>query len=151
MRLLAAAIQRSVEGRCSMLRVAVVSIVGGVLCFAASAVPAETVPSATITVHLSNFAFSPAVLQMRAGVPISLHFVNDGSGGHNWSAPELFAAATFPNGTPPSGGRVELAPKQRLDLLFVPRVPGTYKVECTHFLHSLFGMSGRVVVDGPAR
>jgi plastocyanin len=28
----------------------------------------------------------------------------------------------------------------------VPRTPGTYRVECTHFLHSVFGMHGTIEV-----
>jgi hypothetical protein len=27
---------------------------------------------------------------------------------------------------------------------------GSYPVECTHFLHGLFGMTGTIVVVGPA-
>jgi hypothetical protein len=30
-------------------------------------------------------------------------------------------------------------------------MPATYKVECGHFLHSLFGMTGSIVVEAPAR
>ena len=36
-----------------------------------------------------------------------------------------------------------------MDITLTPRAPGTYKVECTHFLHSLFGMTGTIVVVGP--
>jgi hypothetical protein len=28
----------------------------------------------------------------------------------------------------------------------VPRLPGTYHLECTHFLHSFFGMHGTIEV-----
>ncbi len=36
-----------------------------------------------------------------------------------------------------------------MDIVLTPRAPGTYKVECTHFLHSLFGMTATIVVIGP--
>jgi uncharacterized cupredoxin-like copper-binding protein len=62
--------------------------------------------------------------------------------------PALFLlASAFPDGAPPAGGKVELGPGQSQDLLLVPRAPGTYKLECTHFLHGLFGMTGTIVVE----
>jgi uncharacterized cupredoxin-like copper-binding protein len=102
----------------------------------------------TVTVRLSSFAFTPSLLHLRSGVPVRLHLVNDSAGGHNVSAPALFLlASAFPNGAPPAGGKVELGPGQSQDLLLVPRAPGTYKLECTHFLHNLFGMTGTIVVE----
>jgi len=96
---------------------------------------------------LSNFAFTPKLLQLRVGVPVR-HMVNDSSGGHSFSAPAFFAASTYPSGTPSRDGKVELAAHASADVTLVPRTGGTYKVECTHFLHSLFGMTGTIVVSG---
>ena len=111
----------------------------------------EVAPSYSITVRLSNFAFTPDRLLLRADLPVRLHLVNDSRGGHNFSAPALFAASTFPNGAPPPEGKVDVRSGQAVDVVFVPRVPGTYKVRCTHFLHTPFGMTGSVVVEGPSR
>ena len=105
----------------------------------------------TIAVHLSNFAFMPNQLRLRASVPVRLHIVNDSTGGHNFSAPLLFSASAFPEGAPPTDGKVEVGPKSSVDIVFVPRVPGSYKAECTHFLHSLFGMTGEIIVEPPPR
>jgi plastocyanin len=113
----------------------------------ASAAPAPDI----VTVHLSNFAFTPDQLRLRVGEPVHLRIVNDSTGGHNFTAPSLFSASTFPDGSPPTSGKVEVGPKSSTDIVFVPRVPGTYRVECTHFLHSLFGMTGNVVVEVPPR
>jgi uncharacterized cupredoxin-like copper-binding protein len=33
-----------------------------------------------------------------------------------------------------------------VELLLTPVVPGTYRLACTHFLHSLFGMTGTIEV-----
>jgi hypothetical protein len=33
-----------------------------------------------------------------------------------------------------------------VEIALVPRAPGKYRLECTHFLHSLFGMHGLVEV-----
>jgi uncharacterized cupredoxin-like copper-binding protein len=113
------------------------------------AAPAGAGPeAATITVHLSNFAFAPDRLRLRTGVPVRLHIVNDSTGSHNFNAPVLFLlASAFPDGAPPVSGKVEVGPSGTEDILFVPRAPGTFKLECTHFLHSIFGMTGSIVVE----
>lgn len=101
----------------------------------------------TITVHLSNFAFTPGQIELRAGRPVTLVLINDANGGHNFSAPTLFAASTFPAGTaPPRDGAQEVGPHSQTELRFTPQRPGRYEVTCTHFMHELFGMSGNVDV-----
>ena len=103
-------------------------------------------PAETVTVRLSNFAFNPDRLRLRVGVPVRLHLENASSGGHNFSAPALFAASMFPTDSPPQNGNIEVAGRS---ITLTPRAPGTYTVECTHFLHSLFGMTATIVVIGP--
>jgi len=105
---------------------------------------------ASITIQLSSFAFSPEQVRLRAGVPTRLHLVNDSNGGHNFSAPELFAASSVTSGSVPPDGTVEVPRGRTVDITLVPRMPGTYKVRCTHFLHSFFGMTGRIVVEKPS-
>jgi uncharacterized cupredoxin-like copper-binding protein len=102
----------------------------------------------TISVRLSSFAFSPKELRLRVDVPVRLHLENASGGGHNFSAPAFFAISAFPSGSPPPDGKVELAAGGSADLTLVPRAPGTYRFECTHFLHSLFGMTGTITVAG---
>jgi plastocyanin len=114
-----------------------------------SAQPSRDQVAETINVRLSSFAFHPDQLRLRVGVPVRLHLENESSGGHNFSAPAFFAASIFPTGSPPQNGKVEVAGKSSVDITLTPRAPGTYKVECTHFLHSLFGMTGTIVVVGP--
>lgn len=101
-----------------------------------------------VTIRLSNFAFTPHQVQLHSGVPVRLHLVNDSSGGHNFSAPAFFAVSTYPSGSPPPNGKVEIAAGGSVDITVVPGAAGTYRVECTHFLHSLFGMTGVIVVTG---
>jgi len=103
----------------------------------------------TVTIRLSNFAFNPEQLRLRVGVPVRLHLENAASGGHNFSSPALFAASILQDGPPPRNGKIEVAGSSSLDIVLTPRAPGTYKFECTHFLHSLFGMTGTIVVTGP--
>jgi plastocyanin len=101
----------------------------------------------TVTVQLSNFAFEPAYLRLKAGVPVRLRLINDSNGGHDFSAPAFFAASSFPPGTAaPPNGEVAVGSHKTVDITIVPRVPGAYRLECTHFLHSLFGMHGTIEV-----
>ena len=111
--------------------------------------PSRDQAAETIAVRLSSFAFNPDPLRLRVGVPVRLHLENASGGSHNFSAPAFFAASLFPIGSPAQNGKVEVAGKSSVDITLTPRAPGTYKVECTHFLHSLFGMTGTIIVVGP--
>ncbi len=96
---------------------------------------------------MSDFAFDPARLVLKANQPVRLRLVNDSDGGHDFSAPALFATSSFPAGASmPPGGSVDVGARQTAELAFVPHAAGKYPLECTHFLHSLFGMTGTVEV-----
>lgn len=101
-----------------------------------------------VEVVLSNFKFAPASIHLKAGAPVTLHLVNQASGGHNFAAPEFFRAATIDPASARSvaKGAVELKKGQTLDIRLTPRA-GHYALRCTHFLHTGFGMKGEVVVD----
>lgn len=108
---------------------------------------AATPADRTITVSLSNFAFEPAQIRLKAGVQARLRLVNDSSGGHDFSAPAFFGSSTYPPGSsPPVDGDVAVAAHRSVEITLVPRAIGIYRVECTHFLHSLFGMHGTIEV-----
>lgn len=110
---------------------------------------APTNDSETTTVRLSTFAFDPNNIRLKADAVVRLRIVNESDGGHNFSAPALFAASSFlPSSTVPSKGEIEIAPHETVDVALVPHVPGTYPLECTHFLHSVFGMHGTIEVAG---
>lgn len=104
---------------------------------------------ARVTVTLANFSFTPADLHLHAGQPVTIHFVNEGSGGHDFTAQEFFAAAIMDaaNRTRVEGGkgRVSLGKGESSDVTLTPKA-GTYKVHCSHFGHSTLGMTGSVVV-----
>ncbi len=103
--------------------------------------------SDVVTVVLTNFAFTPARVALRAGVPIRLRLVSQSDGGHDFSAPAFFAKSSFPTGsTAPTGGAIEVGSQQTVEIALTPLVPGSYAVECTHFLHSLFGMTATIDV-----
>jgi plastocyanin len=101
----------------------------------------------TVTVRLSDFAYDPDHLRLRTGVPVRLHLANEGSGEHDFHAPAFFAASSFqPGFSAPHDGDVEVPANQSVDIGLIPGTPGTYPVDCTHFLHTLFGMEGTVEV-----
>ncbi len=103
---------------------------------------------AVINVTLSNFRFSPNAIQLRAGVPTTFHLQNASHGGHNFSAPEFFAAAKIDpkSGSYVRNGTVEVPAGGTVNVTLVPAA-GSYSLRCTHTLHSTFGMKGRIVVN----
>ena len=98
-----------------------------------------------VEVDLSNFAFGPKTIQLQGGVPIVLKLVNTASGGHNFSAPQLFAAARGVSG-PVRRGAVEVPGHQSVDIRLTP-ARGSYRLRCTHTLHTAFGMTGTITVE----
>lgn len=99
----------------------------------------------TIEVRLSSFAFSPRAITLTAGRPVVLHLVNSGGGGHNFSAPQFFAAATGVSG-PVHDGTVDVPGHQSVDIRLIPS-RGSYRLRCTHTMHSTFGMNGTITVE----
>ena len=114
---------------------------------AASPAVSQAPQPATVSVTLSNFKFNPAAIEMHAGVPTVLHLVNTASGGHNFTAPEFFAAAKIAPASQPlvHDGKVEVPKHSALDVTLTPAA-GQYSLKCTHMLHSSFGMNGTIVV-----
>lgn len=102
---------------------------------------------AVMTVALSNFSFSPNAIQLRAGVPTTLHLQNSSRGGHNFSAPEFFAAARIDpkSASYVRNGTVEVPGHGAVNVTLVPTA-GSYRLKCTHTLHSTFGMKGNILV-----
>jgi plastocyanin len=114
---------------------------------AASAGTAQNAPS-TVEVQLSSFDYTPETIRLRAGQPVTLRLVNAGRGGHNFSAPEFFAAASVPAGQNVAirRGAIEVPSRQTVAVRLTP-ARGTYRLRCTHTLHSTLGMRGQIVVE----
>jgi uncharacterized cupredoxin-like copper-binding protein len=106
-------------------------------------------PAQAVTVELSNFKFTPGTLTLTHGRPYVLHFVNSASGGHDFVAKEFFAASIIApeDRAKVTNGEVELSGGESTDIHLVANSPGTYKSHCSHFMHSSFGMTGKVVVE----
>jgi plastocyanin len=96
---------------------------------------------------MSNFEFDPNDIRLKVGLPLRLRLVNVSNGGHDFSAPSLFAASRLPPSTSsPPNGTVEVPAHQTVEIGLVPQVPGKYSLECTHILHSAFVMQGTIEV-----
>lgn len=121
------------------------------LALAALAVTAPTSAqnTAKVDITLTNFSFTPSAIALKAGKPVTLHFENRGSGGHDFTAPEFFKAAAMEGATRAKlgkKGRIELDGGTSADVTLTPKA-GIYKVKCGHFLHAGFGMTGTITVN----
>lgn len=103
----------------------------------------------TLIVQLSNFQFTPSTIHLKQRQAYDLRLENVASGGHDLAAREFFAAATIMDAdrAKVSGGKVSLNGGQSIDIHLLTPTAGTYKVHCTHFMHSSFGMTGEIVVQ----
>jgi len=99
-------------------------------------------------VLLHPFRYEPRLLQLAAGRPVRLHFVNNGRAWLSFRAPRFFAAAHVRRGDRRHlvNGGFRLAPGERLSIALVP-APGLYGVESGYVLHRLRGMTARIVVE----
>lgn len=102
-----------------------------------------------VEIHLANFSFTPDTIPLRHGAPHVLILINDAGGGHDFVAESFFAAAEIrpADRTRIVKGGIRLAGKETAEVHLVAPAAGIYKVRCTHFLHSAFGMKGRIVVS----
>jgi plastocyanin len=101
-----------------------------------------------IQVELSNFAFAPNIIHLMAGVPVQLHILNTTTSGHTFSSPEFIAASIIRSEDRPKveKGAIEVKGFASIDVRLIPRA-GTYVLQCSHVLHSAYGMRGQIVVE----
>jgi len=99
-------------------------------------------PVQTIAVH--SFSYSPKVIRLAAGKPVTLTFVNESKDSHDFTAKRFFAHARVTAGLS-TGGEIELKGGQSRSVTLVPAA-GRYPFHCSHFMHKQFGMSGEILV-----
>ena len=102
-----------------------------------------------INIALTNYAFAPDTITMKANTPYRLHLTNGASKSHNFSSPEFFAASTVApeDKSKIEDGVIELEGGQAVDVTVTPNRGGTYAVTCTHFMHGMMGMKGQITVQ----
>ena len=112
--------------------------------------PAVAQPApATVNVQLSNFKFAPESIVLEHGHSYVLRLQNVADGGHDFTAPDFFAAASVAaeDRAKVAEGEVEVPAGQVREIhLTAPAAAGTYKLKCSHSFHKMFGMSGKIVV-----
>lgn len=101
-----------------------------------------------VEIRLSNFSFTPDRIELKSGEAYRLHLVNTASGGHNFDAGKFFAAAQVSpsDQAKVQKGTIELKGGETKDIRLVAPAAGSYKLHCSHFMHSTFGMTGEIVV-----
>jgi len=113
-------------------------------------VPASAAPAGEqIEVTLSNFSFAPNALRLQRNTSYTLHLMNSASGGHSFSAPELFSAVMIApeDSGKIANGKIDIPAGQSVDIHLTPMNAGTYQIVCTHFLHQTFGMHGTATIE----
>lgn len=97
------------------------------------------------TIIVWSFGFSPQPLQLAAGRPVTLTFVNRSGSSHDFTAKTFFASSRIIRGDA-AGGEVELGPHETKSVTLIPRA-GSYGAHCSHFFHKQLGMSDQIIVS----
>ena len=103
----------------------------------------------SITIELSSFKFTPSSEALQRGTVYRFHFVNTSSGGHDFVAREFFAGSMIApeDRAKITNGGVDVEGGGSVDVRLIPNRAGSFKVHCSHFLHSSFGMTGTITVQ----
>ena len=135
----------------SLAAFAAMAACAGLIASHASAQPApvDWSKAETMQIDLTNFAFSPASIHLKQGTAYRLHFVNQSSGGHDFTAKDFFAAAALDPATAGAvtNGTVRLAGNQTVDIDLIASQTGHFEAHCSHLMHATLGMTGEVVVE----
>jgi plastocyanin len=108
-------------------------------------VPPAAAQPASLVIQVWSFGFAPRPIHLAAGRRVTLNFVNQSGGGHDFTAKRFFASARIVAGAAPDG-EIELAGHETRTITLIPRA-GLYNAHCSHFLHKQMGMSDQILVD----
>jgi uncharacterized cupredoxin-like copper-binding protein len=109
----------------------------------------------TVTVTMTDYAFNPASVVFRQGVPYKLVIENKGSEKHYFTAENFFRAIatrklqsnTDGEVKAPYFSAIEVYPGRSLDLYFLAVKSGTYPLICTIEGHAGMGMTGEIRIE----
>jgi len=104
---------------------------------------------------MTDYAFNPASVVFRQGVPYKLVIENRGSQKHYFTAESFFRAIATRKLQSNSDGEVkapyfsaiEVYPGRSLDLYFVAVKAGSYPLVCTIEGHETLGMKGEIRIE----
>jgi len=128
---------------------------GGVPFAAERAEKADWSRAVTVEIRLDEFAFQPDMLRLKAEQPTKLVIRNAGRTRHSFAAPELIKASAVRNVVPAPGetlptvsyNEINVSAGSAKELYIVPIERGTYELKCGVVGHTLFGMTGTIVID----
>jgi len=109
----------------------------------------------TVTVVMSDYAYTPQSLVFRQDRPVKLVIENRGSQKHYFTAEAFFQAIATRKVQSNSDGEIkapyfsaiEVYPGRSLDLYFVPVTAGRYPLHCTIAGHADLGMTGELRIE----
>lgn len=108
----------------------------------------------TVTVRLSEYAFSPTSLTFSKGTPYRLKIVNGGSATHFFVSQGFFKAiaarglrTASGETTHPYVKSIAVGPGESKVLTFVPIKAGGYTLDCTAPFHASLGMTGAIRIQ----
>ena len=107
--------------------------------------PASAQQPAAQAISVYSYGYTPKMIHLAAGRPVTLTFTNASGSGHDFTAKEFFAASKITSGAAPEG-EIELKPHESKSITLVPSA-GAYKAHCSHFMHTTFGMTGTITVN----
>jgi len=110
--------------------------------------PAAAQTGEAINISLTDYAFTPSSLELKAGTLYRLHFTNTGSKDHDFTAPGFFVASQIAadDQAKVKRGTVAIDKGQEIEVVVTP-VAGSYPFTCTHFMHKMMGMHGTITVQ----
>jgi plastocyanin len=114
------------------------------VCAAFAPAASAELPASGQTIELFSYGFRPGPIALAAGKEVTLKFVDTSGGGHDFTAPEFFAASRIVSGDVKEG-EVELKGGESKTVTLVPAA-GQYKAHCSHPFHSVMGMHTTIVV-----
>ena len=99
-------------------------------------------------VLLSNLDIQPRTIQLKAGEPVRLRFVNNSNIAHSFSAGDFFRSGRYRNRDKETvgGGSVQVGPGEEREVVMVPAA-GRYSARCSNLYHWVMGMRARIVVE----
>lgn len=107
----------------------------------------------TVTVTLSDYAFTPSSVELREGIPTKLVLKNQGSVAHYFVAEEFFGTIASRKVQSSDGEvkaprftAVEVYPGKTIEWFLIPLRKGSYGLLCTVKGHAERGMTGTIVV-----
>jgi uncharacterized cupredoxin-like copper-binding protein len=101
-----------------------------------------------IDVQLSDYRFTPTHIDLNSGQAYLLRLTNSSKHGHDLSAKAFFQAASLGRGgaAKVDNGEIEVAGGETVEVELTPGKPGSYEMHCPRPFHSMFGMSGKILV-----